>query len=172
MWMVLSLLLLAALPVSPPVSEEALTLQALSAEGFSVTLPDGTSVPLAGLFGSGRPVVIEFWATWCAPCRKTVPHLMRLQERYRAQGLVVLGLSVEDPAGDAEAVSRFAEQMGVGYTLAFAPRGLYRRMTGQDDVSVPKVFVFAPDGRLVERVTSYTPMTNRRIASAVKKIVP
>src|SRR4029077_14905100 len=57
---------------------------------FSVRTFDGRSFRMQDL--RGKPVVVDFWATWCAPCRASMGHLDRLQERYTRKGLVVLGL--------------------------------------------------------------------------------
>jgi len=65
----------------------------------------------------GRVVLLDFWATWCGPCRMIMPMLNNLSTRYSAQGLTVLGLS-DEPATEARA---FAQQTGVAYTLASSP---------------------------------------------------
>jgi thiol-disulfide isomerase/thioredoxin len=61
------------------------------------TLPDvaGQAISLREL--RGDLVLINFWATWCAPCRVEIPHLVALYQKYRARGLVILGVSVDDP---------------------------------------------------------------------------
>src|ERR1017187_7849447 len=65
---------------------------------FTVKDMDGHDVRLASF--RGRPLVINFWATWCGPCRLEIPHLVELAEKYKAQGLIVLGVSIDDDPAD------------------------------------------------------------------------
>jgi thiol-disulfide isomerase/thioredoxin len=83
---------------------------------FAVRSFDGKTMRLADF--RGRPVVLDFWATWCAPCRASMPHLDALQQRFQPQGLVVIGLSVDESG--SQAVKRFAQRLGVGFRLAMA----------------------------------------------------
>jgi thiol-disulfide isomerase/thioredoxin len=83
---------------------------------FSVRALDGRTIRLSDFHG--RPVIVDFWATWCAPCRATMPHLNAMQERYRDQGLVVIGLSVDD--GGTQKVRRFVQDVGVNFRIAMA----------------------------------------------------
>jgi len=61
---------------------------------------------------TGRVYVVEFWATWCRPCVENVPHLMELYEKYRPQGLELVGLSADN---DAEKVKEFVREKGINY---------------------------------------------------------
>ncbi|MEZ5319658.1 MAG: TlpA disulfide reductase family protein [Vicinamibacterales bacterium] len=81
---------------------------------LDVTLRDmhGRDVRLADF--RGRPIVINFWATWCGPCRQEMPQLVALAARYQERGLVVLGISVDD---GPEAMQAFAKTYGVDYPL-------------------------------------------------------
>ena len=62
---------------------------------------------------SGRVLVVNFWATWCAPCREEIPEFVRMQERYRARGLQFVGIAIDQP----EKVAEFAREFGINYPL-------------------------------------------------------
>jgi len=79
---------------------------------------EGDSVALASFRGS--PVLLNVWATWCAPCRKEMPDLQRLHERYEARGLRVVGVSIDAPGADA-AVHDFLAEFGITYTILRDP---------------------------------------------------
>jgi len=83
---------------------------------FAVRSLEGRTVRLADF--RGRPVVLDFWATWCAPCRASMPHLDALQQRFQSQGLVIVGLSVDESG--SQTVKRFAQRLGVSFRLAMA----------------------------------------------------
>jgi thiol-disulfide isomerase/thioredoxin len=83
---------------------------------FAIRTFEGKVVRLTDL--RGRPVVLDFWATWCRPCRASMPHLDAVQRRFGEEGLVVIGLSVDED-GDNE-VKRFAQELGVSFRLGMA----------------------------------------------------
>ena len=76
---------------------------------------------------AGHPVVLNFWASWCAPCRREMPVLIRLQEQYREAGLIVVGVNIEEarsPAGD------FAAEFGINFALPMDFDGAVTRRYG------------------------------------------
>jgi thiol-disulfide isomerase/thioredoxin len=99
----------------------------------------------------GRPVVLDFWATWCGPCRTSMPHLDELQQRYRGEGLVVLGLSLDDYGPST--VRRYADRLKVRFRLAMASErvlDLYGPIR-----SVPTTIFINRRGEVVRRVVGY-----------------
>ena len=120
-----------------------------TAPAFVVKTVEGKSLKLADF--KGRPVVIDFWATWCKPCRAAMPHLETVQKRYEPQGLVVMGLSVdeEEPAE----VRRFVQKLGVSFRIAMADErvlDLYGPVR-----SIPTTFFINRQGEVVRRVVGY-----------------
>jgi thiol-disulfide isomerase/thioredoxin len=140
------------------------------ARGFEVVTPESETVPLATLIGSGRPVLIEFWATWCTPCRRTLPHLVELYKQH-AEDITIVGLTVQDPAKDQQKVRDFVSEQRVEFPIAFAPDGLFEYMNDRPDVAVPKLFVFDEFGELVTYIARYSPFTPAKVRQAVKKVL-
>jgi len=64
----------------------------------------------------GHPVILNFWATWCAPCRVETPWLVQLDRRYRANGVQILGVSLDD-VGSEQAVATFNKEQGIHYPV-------------------------------------------------------
>jgi peroxiredoxin len=83
------------------------------APDFSLQDLDGRTVRLADL--KGKVVLVEFWATWCPPCREAIPSLERLHRTYGGRGLVTLGVSLDEDRWDS--VASFARENGITYTV-------------------------------------------------------
>jgi peroxiredoxin len=90
-----------------------------AAKPFTLSTPEGGSLSLAD-FG-GRVVLLNFWATWCGPCKEEMPSMERLYQKHRAQGLVVLALS-NDSEGSTTRVARFIKEGGFTFPVALDPR--------------------------------------------------
>jgi peroxiredoxin len=104
----------------------------------------GDTVSLEGLRGS--PVLLNLWATWCAPCRKETPYLQSLHEQFGAQGLKVVGVSV-DAFGARRDVESFMTEFGVTYQILHDPA--MRSMDVFWVAGLPATFVIGRDGTLL-----------------------
>ncbi|HEY3156216.1 MAG TPA: TlpA disulfide reductase family protein [Candidatus Eisenbacteria bacterium] len=115
-------------------------------------LPDlsGKTVRLADF--KGKVVILDFWATWCPPCRAEVPDFVRLQAKYRDKGLSVVGLSLD--AEGAKAVRPFAEEYNVNYVMLLANDETARSFGGV--VGIPTTFVLDRTGKIVSKFIGKT----------------
>lgn len=114
----------------------------------------------------GKVLVLDFYATWCVPCRDSVPHLVGMQKKYEDQGLVVVGLNVGGP-GDKQRVPDFAKEFGIQYLLAQPDEALVTFLLGDND-GIPQTFVFDRQGQLVQRFTGFGPGTGQYLDQAVE----
>lgn len=114
----------------------------------------------------GKVLVLDFYATWCEPCRQSVPHLIELQKKYEEQGLHVIGLNVGGP-GDEEKVPEFARELGIQYTLAKPDDELVTFLLS-DSNAIPQTFIFDRQGQLARRLTGYGPNSAEQIDTAVE----
>jgi thiol-disulfide isomerase/thioredoxin len=99
----------------------------------------------------GHVVLLDFWATWCAPCRVSIPKLEALQSRYGAQGLSVVGISAEDPSD----VSLFTQRMAMHYGVGADPHGATTRAYGV--FSLPTLVVIDKSGKVRDVSIGYDP---------------
>jgi len=115
----------------------------------------------------GKVLVLDFYATWCLPCRDSIPHLIGLQKKYEAQGLSVVGLNVGGP-GDERLVPAFAKRFGIQYPLAKPDEDLVRFLLSDSD-AIPQTFVFDRKGQLVRRYIGFDEETGESINRAVER---
>ena len=122
----------------------------------------------------GKVLVLDFYATYCPPCRDSVPHLIGLQKKYEDQGLRVIGLNVGGP-GDAQKVPAFAKEFGIQYPLVTPDEDLVSLLLGDVD-RIPQTFVFDRQNKLVERLVGFGPgsgeIIDRAVESALKTEAP
>src|SRR5262245_22300363 len=105
---------------------------------------DGRPISKASL--AGKVVLLNFWATWCGPCREEIPMLAALQKHY-GDRLAIIGLSIDE--SPAEDVKAFAVELGVNYPVVMSTRALEAEFGGI--TAVPSTFVIDPQGRILQR---------------------
>ena len=110
--------------------------------------------------------MLDFYATWCEPCRDETPHLVQLQRQYEQQGLQVIGLNVggED---DREEVPKYAKEFAIPYPLAFPDDELVDFYLG-DNQLIPQTLVFDRSGKLVKQFVGYDQKGGRELERLVQ----
>jgi thiol-disulfide isomerase/thioredoxin len=114
----------------------------------------------------GKVVVLDFYATWCEPCRAETPRLVQLQRQYAEQGLQVIGLNVGGEE-DREQVPAFAKQFGISYPLAFPDDEFADAYLG-DNQNIPQAFVFDRGGNMVKRFVGYSESSGAELEQIIK----
>ena len=137
-----------------------------TAPDFRLESQAGEQVGLAEHLARG-PVIVDFWATWCGPCRRAMPHLQAIYEGHREQGLTVLALSQDDPRSQAK-IGPFIRAQKLTFPVLLDTDSrvsrLYRVAT------VPTTFLIAPDGRIVAMHRGFRPGEEKQLAAEVEAL--
>jgi len=117
----------------------------------------------------GKIVVLDFWATYCPPCREEAPHLDALQKKFADKGLIVVGLNVGGP-DDRPLIPDFTDKLKLKYTFGFPDPEMIDLYMGSDD-RIPQTLVFNRKGSLIKHFVGYdetvAPELDRTIEKAV-----
>ena len=134
---------------------------------YSATFRDAAQLPQPlGRF-QGQVLVLNFWATWCAPCREEMPAFDRVSERWAGRGVHFLGLSAEPP----ELAARFGRQLGVRYDLWTGGDevGELSRRLGNRARVLPHTALIGPDGRVI--AAKVGPYSERELEALLQQTV-
>lgn len=130
-----------ATPSAEPTAVEQVAQQQETAPLFKGPTTDGKTFDLAEW--KGKVVLVNFWATWCGPCRIEIPDLIKLQEKYGPQGFTVIGLSNDD---SMETVRPFLKANGINYPVMMASPELMRQYGAR---SLPSSLLIDREGKVV-----------------------
>ncbi len=112
----------------------------------------------------GKVVLIDFWASWCIPCRKSFPWLNEMQATKAAEGLVIIGLNVDEDRADAE---RFLQKYPADFKVEFDPKGGYA--SHYEIRGMPTSLIFDRDGQLIHHHTGFRLSDVAEYESAIDK---
>jgi thiol-disulfide isomerase/thioredoxin len=129
---------------SGPAPTVKLVKNPVAVSDFTVTDLDGRTFTLSSL--RGKVVLVNFWATWCGPCRAEIPELIALQDKYR-NNLVILGVATDEPSVDQ--VRSFAQKYRMNYPIVMATDATRRAFPGVS--ALPTTFVVDVEGRAVQK---------------------
>ena len=111
--------------------------------------PDGNAVKLSDF--KGKVVILDFWATWCPPCRAEIPGFIALQKQYAARGLTVVGVSLDTDG--ASVVKAFVKRAGMNYPIVIGDEKIASDYGGI--TAIPTTFVLDRNGNIVTSHQGY-----------------
>jgi peroxiredoxin len=161
--MVVALMLVFGFKFARRSAPPSIQMNSSAAPDFTLQSLDGKSVRLSDF--RGKPVVLNFWATWCSPCKIEMPWFVDLQKQYGPAGLQFLGVAMDDAS--TKDIAEFAESMKVNYPI----------LIGKDSVGdayggvqfLPETFYIDRDGKIVDK--AFGLKGRGEIEDAIKKIL-
>ncbi len=115
---------------------------------FSTTLPDIQEVEQSVSQWQGKVIVVNFWATWCTPCREEIPEFIEAQKKFGEQGLVIVGIAIDQ----LDKVKMFSEEFGINYPVLVGGMGTWSLLeaTGNQRSALPYTIVLNRAGEIVD----------------------
>jgi len=143
--------------------ESRLELRGKAAPAFSLVTLDGKKISLSDY--KGRPVLVNFWATWCGPCKVEMPWFEQFHTQYAAQGLEILGIAEDD--GGKDEIAKAAKKTGVTYPILLTDGKVAPKYGGID--YLPMSFYVGRDGVVAEQTAGLG--SKDQIEANIRKIV-
>lgn len=132
---------------------------------FELKLVDGHGKTMKLSDLRGKAVLVNFWATWCGPCKEEMPWLVELQQRYGSQGLQVVGVAMDDDSGAEKTISDFSRKMKVNYPILQGTEKVADLYGGID--GLPSSFFVDRSGKVVDHVLGLH--SEEELADNIKK---
>ena len=134
------------------------------APDFTLLSIDGKTVTLSRL--RGKVILLDFWATWCAPCRLAIPHLNDLHNAYRERGLEIIGVSLDK--GSPERVRRFTVNMGIQYTIIMANDEVVKNYGISP---IPTTYLIDRDGHISNKWVGFSQNLMIKISTETERLL-
>ena len=134
------------------------------APDFSLPTQDSDSLSLSSL--KGNAVLVNFWASWCKPCREEIPELIDIYDRYRHQGLRLVGINIDAEKNNAD---RFINHFQINYTIVFDPQmGTIEKYKAR---GMPSSFIIDKKGMIREIVYGFSKEKKQFIESRIAELI-
>jgi thiol-disulfide isomerase/thioredoxin len=130
------------------------------APNFSLKTGSGQTVELAKLHG--KVVVVNFWATWCGPCRSEIPGMQEVYEKYKSKGLEIVGVSLDQKGWDV--INPFVKKMNISYPVVLGNQQVAESYGNID--AIPATFIVGKKGEVLLHHVGY--MSKEEFEKAVK----
>lgn len=136
------------------------------APDFTLKALQGDKVSLSDY--KGKVVVLEFWATWCPPCRESLPELQVLHNQYQGKDVIIMGVSVDEGKSARKFVTRFASELGITFQTLLSD-DLTTRLYGI--TSIPVTFILDKEQRVVKRFLGFMPGMANELSKEIEVLL-
>ena len=158
--------LAASLPLIVLLAFNAFPVVGEKAPSFTLEDINGNRVSLSDF--EGRVVVVDFWATWCHACEETSPELEWIQEKYKARGVAVLGISLDSGSDAVEKVRAFARRLDLTYPMLMGNDKLARAYRVQ---GIPATYILDKKHVIVKRYAGALPQLGDIMAAEIEELL-
>jgi len=135
---------------------------------FSITTLNNKKIELPNLYSKG-PVLINFWALWCEPCKEEMRQLNQIYKKYKDSGFTILGINQDSPKSVSK-VRAYVASHKIDFLIALDPDFQYlQKMNGQ---SIPYSLLFDTDGNIVYKNVGYLPGDETKLENEIRKLLP
>ncbi|NJD56472.1 MAG: TlpA family protein disulfide reductase [Nitrospirae bacterium] len=114
----------------------------------------------------GKVVLLEFWATWCPPCKASIPEMLELQKKYHERGFTVIGVSLDTDPDAAAKVARFSSDNRIVYPLLIADDSV---PAAYQVMSIPTSFLISRDGTVIASYVGYFDGYSKKVSADIEK---
>lgn len=130
--------------------------RAIDAPDFTLKALTGEDITLSNY--RGKVVLLDFWATWCGPCVYSIPELVRIQEKYRNKGLIVLGVSMDTLAqADERQLNKFIAKFNIQYQVMRDDGSVSSKYFGNSPAPIPTMHIINKEGKIIKTIVGFQP---------------
>ncbi|MGQ9508369.1 MAG: TlpA disulfide reductase family protein [Thermodesulfobacteriota bacterium] len=134
------------------------------APDFTLKTIKGQEITLSSL--KGKVILLDFWATWCGPCKESIPHLIAIYKDFQNKGVEVIGLSMD--RGEEKIIHNFVNSFDIPYPILIAPDDLAKKygVTG-----LPTTFLIDKEGKVRDRIVGFNTAIAQKIVTQISHLV-
>lgn len=148
----------------PHCTKEGKLPSAASAPDFTLKTLDNREITLSEL--KGKAILLDFWATWCGPCRESIPHLIQLYKTYQEKGLEVIGMNMD--RGDIDTVRHFVKSVDIPYPILITTEDVVR---DYGVIGLPTTIFIDKTGKIREKIPGFNSSIARQMAAKAEELV-
>jgi len=138
--------------------------ESILAPNFSLKTLDGQEITLSEL--KGKVILLDFWATWCGPCRESIPHLVQIYKSNQEKGFELIGMNL-DKKGEVDMVRHFVRSMDIPYPITMTPEDVARNYGVS---GLPTTILIDKEGKIREKIVGFNSAIAKQMASKVAEL--